>query len=92
MARKTARKTTQKSSGARTRGGVTKGAVRVRRETAARTARVEGPHSTEVRQRIDEAVKAGRQLRRDIELRIDAGLREGRQRRPRTGGGRAKRG
>ncbi|MGA9523101.1 MAG: hypothetical protein WBV82_16655 [Myxococcaceae bacterium] len=87
-----ARKTARESRATRARGGEAKGAVRVRRETAARTVRAEGPHSTEVRQRIDEAVKAGLQLRREIEQRIETGLRKGRSRQAPAGGRRSKRG
>ncbi len=54
-----------KSPGARTAG-----ALRVRRETAA-YARTETPGAATIRLDIDEAVKHGEDLRRQIEARIE---------------------
>jgi hypothetical protein len=59
------------------------GRLRVRKDTAARTVRsgrAENAHTTEVRERINEAIKDGRQLRRQIEARIEAALKENRRR------------
>ena len=68
MARKTAKRTA-------------KGSIRVRRTQSARQARApQTAQSRAVHQRINEAVARGESIRRDIEQRIERGLRSGRNR------------
>jgi hypothetical protein len=66
----------------KSRGKVHRGAIRVRRNTAAYSAEARG-HSREVMQAIQDAVRAGRKIRREIEKRITRKLRERARRRRR---------
>lgn len=67
--KKTQRKTTRTTTTKRPRTG----RISVRREESARRV-VSSARTAAVRQRIDDALKEGQRLRRDIEAKIDRGL------------------